>query len=299
MDEMTKLRGTNPATQRLAWRDERGQPRSLPLDGRPRVTIGRGSRADVRLRDHSVSRRHASIELLEGQHLLRDAGSANGTFLNGLRLTAANAFALRDGDAVDIGATRLIFEGPDELSTPGPEDGADDEEACYPLADLLADGEKDCGPVERASIESAALAILSEPSLESGLEAALGLVVDRIVVTTVAIYLEDRDGEPRARAARPSLGTAGNLLALAAECLERREGRLAWGPVHIDLTESGEDTHTDSCGGSAAVPFFAGARGGVLAVQRSFGDRIDVRALAHLAVIGRALGQAVAAKLIG
>ena len=79
------------------------QPRLIAL-ARPIIHVGRGLIADVRLEDPHVSRRHAIIALRgEGARLLDDR-SANGTYLNGRRITVA---PLHDGDIVRLG--RAVF----------------------------------------------------------------------------------------------------------------------------------------------------------------------------------------------
>lgn len=45
----------------------------------PRIVIGRGPGADLRLPDPSVSSRHASIRVRDGEWVLADEGSSNGT----------------------------------------------------------------------------------------------------------------------------------------------------------------------------------------------------------------------------
>lgn len=57
-----------------------------------------------------VSRRHARIICQEGQYLLEDLGSTNGTFVNrGRRLLPGNRHPLNDGDEVIVGKTFLKF----------------------------------------------------------------------------------------------------------------------------------------------------------------------------------------------
>ena len=63
--------------------------------------------SDVSLDDITVSRRHAEIErLADGGYEVRDAGSLNGTYVNGERVEKAR---LRNGDEVQIGKFRLVF----------------------------------------------------------------------------------------------------------------------------------------------------------------------------------------------
>ena len=72
-----------------------------------RTTIGRSPDCDVFLDDVTVSRRHAVLVESNGQFLVEDLGSLNGTFLNRHRIEAAEP--LEDGDELQIGKYRLLF----------------------------------------------------------------------------------------------------------------------------------------------------------------------------------------------
>jgi pSer/pThr/pTyr-binding forkhead associated (FHA) protein len=57
-----------------------------------------------------VSRRHARISLREGNYLIEDLGSTNGTFVNrGRRLAPGDRQPLKDGDEIIVGKTFLRF----------------------------------------------------------------------------------------------------------------------------------------------------------------------------------------------
>ena len=57
-----------------------------------------------------VSRRHARISVLDGNYLIEDLGSTNGTFINrGRRLAPGNRHPLKDGDEIIVGKTFLRF----------------------------------------------------------------------------------------------------------------------------------------------------------------------------------------------
>ncbi|MCI0487842.1 MAG: SpoIIE family protein phosphatase [Blastocatellia bacterium] len=78
-----------------------------------RLTIGRSSRNDVCIGDPFASRLHAEL-LNEGDRvLLVDRGSANGTFLNGQRVTGT--VQLHGGDVIRIGETELEFAHGDQM----------------------------------------------------------------------------------------------------------------------------------------------------------------------------------------
>src|SRR3954454_10620046 len=62
--------------------------------------------ADVELEDMTVPRRHALIVQGDGQTVLLDDGSRNGTWLNGARIGRAR---LNDGDEITLGRPRLRY----------------------------------------------------------------------------------------------------------------------------------------------------------------------------------------------
>ena len=73
------------------------------------TTIGREG-CDITLGDPDVSRRHAEIQVSNGDILINDLGSTNGTFVNGERIDQPRA--LRDGDEVRIGAVVWRLRAP-------------------------------------------------------------------------------------------------------------------------------------------------------------------------------------------
>lgn len=77
------------------------------LRGSAAILIGRDESADLVIDDQSASRRHAVIEKHEDGYYLRDLGSANGTYFDGL-LHSKQA-RLREGDRFRIGQTEFVF----------------------------------------------------------------------------------------------------------------------------------------------------------------------------------------------
>jgi pilus assembly protein CpaF len=73
------------------------------------VTFGRVQGNQVMLPRGNVSKRHAKLELKNGQFMLTDLGSTNGTYINGRRV--AEPTQVRQGDKVYIGEFILGFEG--------------------------------------------------------------------------------------------------------------------------------------------------------------------------------------------
>ncbi|MEA2707435.1 MAG: hypothetical protein QOF78_36 [Phycisphaerales bacterium] len=68
--------------------------------------VGRESRA-LPLSDNTVSRRHAELVPGDDGWVLRDLGSSNGTYINGLRVT--NRYQLKLGDQIRVGRTLMVF----------------------------------------------------------------------------------------------------------------------------------------------------------------------------------------------
>lgn len=81
----------------------------LPLES-GRLSIGREETNDVAIpADERASRLHALVECLPAGWSVRDLGSTNGTFVNGERIVGDRA--LRAGDEIRVGETRLVFRG--------------------------------------------------------------------------------------------------------------------------------------------------------------------------------------------
>jgi DNA-binding NtrC family response regulator len=84
-----------------------------------RITSGSAPGNDLCLRDQSVSRHHFAIVASDGLYMLRDNGSRNGTYVNGVRMFEG---AIQPGTEIRVGRTRLLFdiEGrlPKRVSTP-------------------------------------------------------------------------------------------------------------------------------------------------------------------------------------
>ena len=72
----------------------------------PLTILGRGTDCDLRLVDPGVSRHHAELRIEDGEVVLVDLGSTNGTFVNG---QPVRRVTLTDGTRVTLGRTTLVF----------------------------------------------------------------------------------------------------------------------------------------------------------------------------------------------
>jgi transcriptional regulator with GAF, ATPase, and Fis domain len=82
---------------------------------RPVISIGRAVDNDVRLTSALVSRHHCRIELGPEGSWVIDLGSANGTSVNGNKVTRR---LLEAGDRVQVGAARILLGPPEESAEP-------------------------------------------------------------------------------------------------------------------------------------------------------------------------------------
>jgi ABC-type multidrug transport system ATPase subunit/pSer/pThr/pTyr-binding forkhead associated (FHA) protein len=73
------------------------------------ILIGREADCGCRIDNPMVSRRHAELRHENGKYFFHDLGSANGSFLNGLRVTKPRA--LVPGDVISIASFRMTFNG--------------------------------------------------------------------------------------------------------------------------------------------------------------------------------------------
>jgi pSer/pThr/pTyr-binding forkhead associated (FHA) protein len=73
---------------------------------RPEIVIGRDPASDIFLNDVTVSRRHASLVRVGDEVTVTDAGSLNGTYVNGVSVERA---VLSNGDALQVGRFQMVF----------------------------------------------------------------------------------------------------------------------------------------------------------------------------------------------
>jgi serine phosphatase RsbU (regulator of sigma subunit) len=124
---------------RLHWTGAGLQPESFELVP-PRARIGRRPDNDLVLPFGYVSGHHAELTFDEGQWLIRDLGSTNGTMVNG---KDAENIPLANGDRVSLGSLDLRFLT--DVDAPAPDPGgetelADERDAFETLANLTPEG---------------------------------------------------------------------------------------------------------------------------------------------------------------
>jgi len=106
-----------PPSARLLGLHPDVRPDDLLLEGDV-CTIGRSPMCQIVVQRNTVSRMHARVEREGPRYLLRDAGSANGTFVNGQAISGPHL--LKDNDTIGLGspAELLRFFDPDPTVVP-------------------------------------------------------------------------------------------------------------------------------------------------------------------------------------
>ena len=264
---------------------------ALALGERRSATIGRSSSCDLVIADQSVSRVHASIKRVEGQHVLHDAGSSNGTLLNGLRLVPAHAFPLREGDLIEIGKTRLLYGSGARPEAPT-EAVVDDLPAeltqSIAIPAIVCEGGERFGSDSGAKMQREIEVALAQAPRRLWIERCLELVAAELKVDTVSLYVGQRDKRLVVVGSYPrDLPDTGYGPLVLRAWTERNachsEGAFLGGEL---------ETSVRPMRSALAIPFFRGEHGCVFAVERLRGQGFDRRDFVQTAVVGGRVARA-------
>ncbi len=95
----------------------RGQLYIIPPE--QSVVVGRLQTADIRVDDITVSRKHCTLRQTGDVLMVRDENSVNGSYVNGVKLTAAER-RLQHRDILQVGKVALMVEEVVELEADPP-----------------------------------------------------------------------------------------------------------------------------------------------------------------------------------
>jgi len=184
---------------------KRGAGFSIEL-GPHAVTLGRAAENTVPLGDPFCSSRHAVIRPAGDGYAVEDAGSKNGTYLNGRRIDAPET--LRTGDEIRVGGVRIVFDRPLSVAVEMTDESAlvTRVNTVVPVQDLLrrpgpADGQGTPGPdTSRDDREIAAVlgevsqALLLHRPLDELLDHVMDLISGHVSMDRGVLMLAE--GEP-------------------------------------------------------------------------------------------------------
>lgn len=116
---------------------ETGQDAGQTYEVKDRATLGRLKGNEISVSDPGISRQHARLLVQANRLLLKDLGSANGTFLNERKVDSAE---VRAGDRIRLGTIQIRVEttGEAEARKSGPTDP--ERPASPPSSDRLGSG---------------------------------------------------------------------------------------------------------------------------------------------------------------
>ena len=199
------------------------------------VTIGREEGNLLRLNDERVSRYHAKIQCDNGEIILTDLESTNGTRVNG---NVVQIRRLRPGDCVGVGRSLLLFGSENEIEAR--------RVALSSLAAASGEGFGDLLPPQgSATIQAQTLAMQFDHDLDMALN-----VHDKLTAADGALFLGKRPLPPLPQKMTPSQA------ARLAELLDF---------LHRHLTSGTENLRANDEGNQITLAFADWQR--VLAVQ--------------------------------
>lgn len=291
--------------------------RTYETPGEPAV-IGRSS-DHIHLSDNSSSRRHAQIRPANGQWILEDLNSSNGTFLNGQRVVSPTV--LKHGDQIKVGGTLLVFSGQEEI------EGFSGPQMIRDLVDFEMAGSAGGSSILAAFDTSAESVILPPPetadavaawnvvykvagtignieSVEAFLERVTDLLFDHMIADQLVLLICEPGGQPvphvirhrtPERGKRPKIATSRTIIN---HVLTTKEGVLCANAMTDDRfrPESKQDSiHRLGLRSVVCVPIIAGDHvHGIFHLDTSMSNHTYTQEQLRLAVaIGRLAGMAI------
>jgi Nif-specific regulatory protein len=212
-------------------------PRSgatFPLPPSGETLLGRGGACQIALADPLCSRVHARIFARDGGWTVEDAGSRNGTFVNGQK---ADEALLGDGHVVRIGGTELCFHASEE--PPTAEGGANPQLT----QTIVHEASVFEGGVDEASLDGLpnaeqvkelmllyqlCIKLLGGVEPEALVETSLDLLRKRTGASIVGYLWPSDDGELRPKIVLPADARARVSLSPSLTDLVSRAGHAVW-----------------------------------------------------------------------
>ena len=203
--------------------------KSFQMTEGSKITIGRGTDADIVIDNTGVSRLHSSFELKNDIYLLSDLGSLNGTFVNGKKITSM--VPVSEEDVIEISKFRLMVVSHEEHATSmSSTDFMDkDEETVFvskwknksTKTQAIKGGSKTRLVVE-GDASVAEVGLDGKSSIKIGKDSSCDLVISGFFVAMSQCYIINRDGNFFIVPQRSWVATRLNGLKLKEEHLLRK-----------------------------------------------------------------------------
>ena len=161
------------------------------------LLVGRLPESEIFIDEPVVSRHHADIFQVGEKYFVRDAGSRNGTFLDGRRVFQPAELA--PGSVIAVGSSRITFEPADSPSFLK-EKTAEKPSSTVSLARPVPTAGLMAPLVLLQTVAAIARELVQAKPLESLLDSILRTCVEKTGADRAAIMLLDDDGKPVPRA---------------------------------------------------------------------------------------------------
>jgi serine phosphatase RsbU (regulator of sigma subunit) len=286
------------------------EPSTVKLD-KLRMTIGRSSRNDICISDPFASRLHAELRREGDQVLLVDMGSANGTYLNGQRVSGPAR--LQPGGRIRIGETEIEYaggeaatalptvflSGPEAAALPAGSITAAISGATSNLLSTIGVRREPDAPTRPAAgrdllgiVSKVGVALLPHTSLEETLKMTIELVFDAIPVERGFLFLKEGD-ELRCKIARatgqsgmPADSQVQISRSITNKVLNDGASILTSDAMHDPRFQSQKSVVLRQIRSVMAVPLFSGEHTfGLIYVDNPFDDRFTEEDLNVLTTI--------------
>lgn len=224
-------------------------PLRFQPDAGHRVTLGRAPECDLIVADPSVSRRHALLEAEAGLLRVTDLESANGTRVNGRRITTAEVGVT---DLVTFGG--VAFRVVEVAEAPRPVDGPDGV-AVRTLAPEPATG----SPAAVEALFRVVAGLSGEYALHTLLEEVVALVFAQVEADRVALQLVDEGGRLQLAAGQNRVGDRLPVVprSIAERAMAERAAVIT-ASAQDDARFGGQSVHLQAVQSAICVPLLAG-----------------------------------------
>lgn len=271
---------------RLSVTPPKGAPYDFELD-RDEIVIGRASDVDLPLADRFLSRQHARIIKRQGQLLIEDLGSRNGTTVNGRQIEGPTPIA--PGDTIVMcGSSLIVHDDKREPAAAPPEQDFSSvtlfrsaKDFLEPASEIQLEGDAKAlrRYAERLSLlNQVHHALGASMELDGLLELILDGIFRHLQPEECAIFLRQEDGEMTKAATRATVPGGENLLfsrALVREVTEKRVAALVYDAQMDERFAAAQSIMTSGVRSLAAAPLLDGED--VLGMM-VIGSRVAVRA---------------------
>lgn len=163
------------------------------------IVLGRAADCTIPIKDRYLSRRHAEMEWANDSWVLRDHGSANGTFVNGVRVT--DPVKLTPGDRITLGDAEVVIDSIGDTVSSSPQvrlsdGGSPNSTISMPYVDVGTE-EKDLGKASERlrTVNRLAMELIEDRPMSELFDFIIDKIMDVMSPSRAALALLAPDRE--------------------------------------------------------------------------------------------------------